>query len=155
MSVVIIGGGHNGLAAAYYLAKAGLAPVVLEQRESVGGGAITDEIHPGFRCPTLTHDTHLHAAIAHDMNLARRGVQRLVSPVDVFAPALNGPPIVLSRDSGITTESLDKHNARDAEAFRRYVATIERIAGALASTLAAPPPDIDRPGIAEIGRAHV
>ena len=51
--VVIIGGGHNGLVAAFYLAKAGLKPLVLERSDHIGGGAITTEISPGFRCPTL------------------------------------------------------------------------------------------------------
>jgi len=54
-TVVIIGGGHNGLTAAFYLATAGLNPLVLEQSDIVGGGAITTEIHPGFRGPALTH----------------------------------------------------------------------------------------------------
>ena len=53
--VVIIGGGHNGLVAAFYLAKAGFAPLVLERREIVGGSAVTEEIHAGFRCPALLH----------------------------------------------------------------------------------------------------
>src|SRR6185503_852700 len=51
--VVIVGGGHNGLVAAFYLAKAGWAPLVLERREILGGVAAIEEIHPGFRCPTI------------------------------------------------------------------------------------------------------
>src|SRR5919204_538793 len=54
-SIVIIGGGHNALVAAFYLAKAGHRPLVLERRDTVGGGAVTEELHPGFRCPTLAH----------------------------------------------------------------------------------------------------
>jgi phytoene dehydrogenase-like protein len=57
--VAIVGGGQNGLVTAFYLAKAGLKPVVLERRDTVGGGAITSELDPGFRCPTLTHSTGL------------------------------------------------------------------------------------------------
>ena len=55
MSVIIVGAGTNGLTTAFYLAKAGLKPLVLERRPVVGGGAITEEIAPGFRCPTLAH----------------------------------------------------------------------------------------------------
>ncbi|MGD0791827.1 MAG: FAD-dependent oxidoreductase, partial [Terriglobales bacterium] len=51
--VIIVGGGHNGLVAAFYLAKAGFKPLVLERRAQVGGAAITEEFHPGFRCSTL------------------------------------------------------------------------------------------------------
>ena len=53
--VIIIGGGHNGLVTAFYLAKAGFKPLVLERRAQVGGAAITDEFHPGFRVSTLAH----------------------------------------------------------------------------------------------------
>ena len=60
--IIIIGGGHNGLVAACYLAKAGLKTLVLERREIVGGGAVTEEIHPGFRCSTLAH-TAVHSLL--------------------------------------------------------------------------------------------
>ena len=53
--IIIVGGGHNGLVAAFYLAKAGFKPLVLERRSQVGGAAITEEFHPGFRCSTLAH----------------------------------------------------------------------------------------------------
>ena len=53
--IIIIGGGHNGLVAAFYLAKAGFKPLVLERRPVVGGAAVTDEIHPGFKYSTLSH----------------------------------------------------------------------------------------------------
>ena len=53
--VVIIGGGHNGLVTAFYLARAGYKPLVLERNAQVGGAAVTDEFHPGFRCSTLAH----------------------------------------------------------------------------------------------------
>ena len=53
--VIIVGGGHNGLVTAFYLAKAGFKPLVLERRAQTGGAAITEEFHPGFRCSTLAH----------------------------------------------------------------------------------------------------
>jgi glycine/D-amino acid oxidase-like deaminating enzyme len=67
--VVIIGGGHNGLVAAFYLAKAGLKPLVLEGSARIGGGAITTEISPGFHCPTLSHEVLIHDQIVTDMEL--------------------------------------------------------------------------------------
>src|SRR5688572_6171551 len=97
--VLIVGGGHNGLVAAFYLAKAGLKPLVLERNATVGGGAITGELHTGFRCPTLTHSTGLlWNDIAHDMDLRRHGVEFLPSDVQVFAPDLDGRALILYND---------------------------------------------------------
>ncbi len=149
-TVVIIGGGHNGLAAAYYLAKAGRKPIVLEARGIVGGGAITGEVHPGFRCPTLTHHTCVHADIARDMDLATHGVEFLTPPVEVFAPGDNGFPIVLSADRLRTRDALRQRSPRDAEAYPTYRSTLARIAGALGGMLTQPPPDIDRPGTGDL-----
>ena len=76
MSVIIIGAGVNGLTTAFYLARAGLKPLVLERRAVVGGGAITEEIAPGFRCPTLAHAIGpLRPSIVRDMRLGARGVE--------------------------------------------------------------------------------
>lgn len=143
---VIIGGGHNGLAAAYYLAKAGIKPIVLEARGAIGGGAVTGEIHPGFRCPTLTHRTCLHADIVRDMNLAGHGVEFVAPSVELFAPDIDGRPVVLSADPARTAEGLRLRSAKDSDAFAAYRATLGRIAGAVAGLLTQPPPDIDRPG---------
>ncbi|HWP54654.1 MAG TPA: FAD-dependent oxidoreductase, partial [Pyrinomonadaceae bacterium] len=56
-NIIIIGGGHNGLVAAFYLAKAGLKPIVLERRSMIGGACVTEEFHPGFRCSSLAGST--------------------------------------------------------------------------------------------------
>ncbi|HVQ14722.1 MAG TPA: FAD-dependent oxidoreductase, partial [Vicinamibacterales bacterium] len=69
--VIVIGGGHNALAAAFYLAKAGRRPLVLEKQPHVGGGAVTSEIHPGFRCPRFSHEILIDDRIGRDLNLAR------------------------------------------------------------------------------------
>jgi phytoene dehydrogenase-like protein len=67
--VIIVGGGHNGLVTAFYLAKAGFKPLVLERRAQVGGAAITEEFHPGFRCSTLAHNRSLRRCRArHALN---------------------------------------------------------------------------------------
>src|SRR5207253_5552388 len=76
--IVIIGGGHNGLVTAFYLAKAGFKPLVLERREQVGGAAITDEFHPGFKVSTLAHAVGpLRSDIVRDMQLERYGLHML------------------------------------------------------------------------------
>ena len=133
---IIIGGGHNGLSAAFYLAKAGLKPLVLEARDEVGGGAITSELPPGFRCPTLSHRTLVWSDIVGEMDLARHGLELLQSSVEVCALAGDGSAMVLP-------------NGADRP-YARYRRTIEQLAFVLASLLSSPPPDIDRPGASDL-----
>src|ERR1700758_5777717 len=89
--VVIVGGGHNGLITAFYLAKGGFKPVVLERREMVGGGAVTEEFHPGFRASTLAHTLGpLRADIARDMKLDKFDLQIFRPDPRVFSPSRDG-----------------------------------------------------------------
>jgi phytoene dehydrogenase-like protein len=144
--VVIVGGGHNGLAAAFYLAKAGLKPLVIERRDIVGGGAITSELHPGFRCPTLTHSTGLlWNDVARDMDLARHGVEFLASDAQVFAPGLDGRALVLYNDIRRSAESIRAYSARDAEAYPAYRTAVSRISSVISSIFGITPPRIDGP----------
>ena len=86
--VVIIGGGHNGLITAFYLAKAGYKPLVLERRPQAGGAAITQEFHPGFHCSTLAHSAGpLRPDVVRDMQLEKHGL-KLISP-DVATVSLS------------------------------------------------------------------
>ena len=85
--IIIIGGGHNGLVAACYLAKAGLKTLVLERREIVGGAAVTEEIHPGFRCSTLSHSAApFSSQVVKDLGLNRYGLEFITPAAKVFAP---------------------------------------------------------------------
>lgn len=143
--VVVIGGGHNGLAAAFYLAKAGLKPVVLEARDMVGGGAVTSELHPGFKCPMLSHHTSLSTDVSRDMDLARQGLEFLRPAVKTFAPDLDGPALVVYEDERRTVEALRRLNPKDAEAYPAYRAATEQLAKVVASVLTSPAPSIDGP----------
>jgi phytoene dehydrogenase-like protein len=148
---VIIGGGHNGLVAAFYLAKAGLQPLLLERRDTVGGGAITTELAPGFRVPTLTHSTGLlWDDIAREMELARHGVQFLPSEAQVFAPGLDGRALVLYNDVRRSVDSIRTFSARDAEAYPAYRASMTRVSSVVASLFAMTPPSIDKPSMSEL-----
>ncbi|OFW14706.1 MAG: hypothetical protein A3F70_19300 [Acidobacteria bacterium RIFCSPLOWO2_12_FULL_67_14] len=144
-SVIIIGGGHNGLTAAFYLGRAGFKPIVLERRDSVGGGAITGELHPGFKCPTLSHHAAIWSGIAADMRLEQRGVSYLRPPVEVYAASADGAPAVVYADNVRAGDGLRSASVKDAEAYPRYRAALTGICGVLASILTSPPPDIDRP----------
>ena len=89
--VIIVGGGHNGLVTAFYLAKAGFKPLVLERRTQPGGGAITEEFHPGFRCSTLAHSAGpLRPEIVRDMQLEQQGLKIIVPDVAVTALSPDG-----------------------------------------------------------------
>jgi phytoene dehydrogenase-like protein len=148
--VIIVGGGHNGLVAAFYLAKAGLKPLVLERRDTVGGGAITSELHPGFRCPTLSHHLLLWAGIARDMQLDRYGLEVLQPHAHVFAPALDGRALTLYEDARRSAESIRPFSAKDADAYPGYRTAVERVTGVLASLFASVPPRIDQPGARDL-----
>src|SRR5918999_2603997 len=144
--IVIIGGGHNALTSAFYLAKAGLKPLVLERRDTVGGGAITGELHPGFRCPTLTHSTGLlWKSVASDMQLTRHGVEFLKSDAQVFAPGLDGRALTLYNDVRHSSESIRAFSAKDAAAYADYREAMTRISAVIASALTITPPSIDSP----------
>src|SRR5438093_6984544 len=97
--IIIIGAGHNGLVTAFYLAKAGFKPLVLERRSQPGGSALTEEICPGFRCSTLAHSAGpLRPEIVNDMALGRHGLKMIQAPVTVFAPLPDGGGLTLSDD---------------------------------------------------------
>src|SRR5713101_3271437 len=94
--VVIIGGGHNGLVTAFYLAKAGFKPLVLERRPQAGGAAITEEFHPGFRCSTLAHAAGpIRPEIVSDMQLERHGLKLIKPEVGVTALSPDGRALAL------------------------------------------------------------
>ena len=143
-NVIIIGAGHNGLVAAFYLAKRGLKPLVLETRDEVGGGAITGEIHRGFVGPTLSHECRLHQDIVRDMQLERHGLELLRADAHVCALSVDGPPLVLNHTVR-TSDGVRGASAKDTDAYLAFRAAMTRMASVLAPLFAAAPPDIDAP----------
>jgi phytoene dehydrogenase-like protein len=148
--IVIIGGGHNALVAAFYLAKAGLKPLVCERADHLGGGAVTGEIHPGFHCPTLSHEILLHQRIVRDMDLSRHGLEWIGQEVEVCSLAPDAAPLVLHHDDRRSADSLQGAGAKDAAAHAAYRSAIRGIASVLGTLLESLPPDIDRPDAADL-----
>ncbi len=147
--VVVVGGGHNGLVTAAYLARAGRRVLVLEKRSAVGGPVTTEEIAPGFRGPTAASVCGLlRPQIIRELNLASRGVQFI--PVDPEVVALgDGRALRIWQDARKTQKELALTSARDAEAYPRFVDFLRRFAGALDPLLAMTPPNLTSPSLGE------
>jgi len=149
--IVILGGGHNALVTAFYLAKKGLKPLVLERREVVGGAAVTEEFHPGFRCSTLAHAGGPPlSAILKDMQLARHGLEKLESPVRIFAPTWEGRALTLYTDTQRSVAEIQNFSAKDAASYSEFAASLARVSEIIAQLLPLTPPVIEKPSKEDI-----
>jgi len=144
--VVLIGGGHNALITAFYLAKGGFKPLVLERREMVGGGAITEEFRPGFRASTLAHTLGpLRADIASDLQLAQFDCEILSPDPRVFAPTPDGRALLFYNDVAKTAAAIANFSAKDASKYAQFAASLEATAGFFTQLTSITPPAIDKP----------
>jgi len=144
--VVIIGAGHNGLITAFYLAKAGFKPLVLERRTQAGGCAITNEFHPGFRCSTLAHATGpVRAEVVSDMNLAAHGLKTYVPDVRVLSLSPDGHHLVLYSDTGHTQQEIAKYSTKEAAKYAGFQKALATIVSVLDHLMRVTPPDIEEP----------
>jgi phytoene dehydrogenase-like protein len=139
--VIIVGGGHNGLVAAFYLARAGFKPLVLERRDIVGGACVTEEFAPGYHASTGAYVlAMLRPAIWRDLELERRGI--VVSPA---GPSLNvmpdGTSLLLGDDPHQAMDAVAHHSAKDAIALGEFEAELGRLAQVLLPTIDLPAPD--------------
>jgi phytoene dehydrogenase-like protein len=144
--VVVIGGGHNGLVTAFYLAKAGYKPLVLERAAQVGGAAVTDEFHPGFRCSTLSHSAGpIRPDIVRDMQLEKYGLKMITPEVCVTALSPDGRALSLYRDAARSAQEIAKFSEKDATKYQEFEKSLGKIGKVIAEALATTPPDIDHP----------
>jgi phytoene dehydrogenase-like protein len=144
--VVLIGGGHNALITAFYLAKGGFKPLVLERREMVGGGAITEEFHPGFRASTLAHTLGpLRADIARDLQLDNFDCEILYPDPRVFAPTPDGQALLFYNDVAKTAAEIARISAKDSAKYAQFATSLEKTAGFFAHLSSITPPAIDKP----------
>ena len=143
---LLIGAGHNGLVTAFYLAKAGLKPLVLERRSRVGGLAADEEIAPGVFAPGVAHALGpLRPSIVRDMRLRERGIEFVEPDPSVVALGEHGARISFHRDVARTQQSIRVVSGRDAERYPEFAATLLRLAPVLNELLEMTPPDVDHP----------
>ena len=144
--IVIIGGGHNGLVAAFYLARAGFKPLVIERREQVGGSAITDEFHPGFRCSTLAHTAGpIRPEIVRDLQLEKHGLRLITPLVGVTALSPDGRALSLYQDADQSAREIAAFSPKDAVKYSGFQESLGKMGKVIAEALATTPPDIDHP----------
>lgn len=150
---IIIGAGHNGLVCAFYLARAGLKVVLFERRAVVGGAAVTEEFHPGFRNSVASYTVSLlQPKVIRDMRLAERGYRVIERPISNFLPLPEGRYLKLGGGIAATQAEFAKFSAADAAALPAYYAALERVADVLRSLALKPPPDAGG-GVGELVRA--
>jgi phytoene dehydrogenase-like protein len=151
MRTVIIGAGHNALTAAFYLAKGGRKPLVLERRHVVGGCATSEEFAPGFRSATLAHTIGpLRPSIVTDMQLERRGVRFVRPDPRIVAPSGDGRALVFSTDPARTAEAIRPFSAKDAAKYADFCGALSRAGAFLAPLVDMTPPSIDAPSKSEL-----
>ena len=143
--VVIIGGGHNGLVCAFYLARAGLKVTVLERRGVVGGAAVTEEFHPGFRNSTASYTVSLlNPKVIADMDLAGHGLKIVHRRAANFLPLNERDYLIVGE--GRTQSEVAKFSARDAERLGDYGDRLEAIADVLRDLVLKTPPNVEMGG---------
>lgn len=150
---VIIGGGHNGLVCAFYLARKGHSVAVLERRGVVGGAAVTEEFHPGFRNSVASYTVSLlNPTVIKDMQLAQHGLQIVERQVPNFMPLENGEYLQASYDLAQMQREAAKFSSRDAEQLPHYFAALDVSADQLRETLLRTPPNVQG-GLGDVVKA--
>ena len=151
---VIVGAGHNGLACAAYLAGAGMSVCVLERRDIVGGAAVTEEFHPGFRNSTASYTVSLLAPqVIEELHLAAQGLTIVKRSLANFLPLSDTAFLKVGGGVTATQAEVAKFSARDAQRLPAYYAMLSRVADVLRALLHVTPPNIGAHRGGRIGMA--
>jgi len=145
---IIIGGGHNGLVTACYLARAKWKVLVLERRYIVGGACVTEETFPGFKVSTAAYVNSLfRPEIIRELRLADYGFASVERNPSSFSPFKDGRHLFLGPDEAMNVREIAKFSKKDAENYPKYEKMLERVAAFIEPMLTMTPPNILRPGI--------
>jgi phytoene dehydrogenase-like protein len=141
LDAIVVGAGHNGLTCACYLARAGLKVKVLERRSRVGGAAVTEEFHPGFRNSVAAYTVSLlQPAVIRELRLAEHGLRVVERPVANFLPFEGG--YLMAGGGADTQAQVARFSRRDAERLPDYWATVGRVADVLRELVLRCPPNV-------------
>jgi phytoene dehydrogenase-like protein len=149
---IVIGGGHNGLTAAAYLARAGLSTLVLERREIVGGCCVTEEIAPGCKASTAAYiASMLRPEVIRDLKLAEHGLRMVPCDPAIQVAFPDGRVVPWWTERERAVEEFRKHSPRDAETFVRVDDQLKKLARYLQPFFLEPPPEVDTKTMAGLG----
>jgi phytoene dehydrogenase-like protein len=138
--VVVVGGGHNGLVAAAYLARAGARTLVLEQRHIVGGAAVTEEPWPGFKLSTFSYSAGLlRPQIISDLKLTRFGYKTIILDPEMFVPLPDGRAVTLWADDNRSVKEIAQFSTHDARVYPKYCQYWNEVVGLLDPLLLSAP----------------
>src|SRR5215831_7984799 len=139
---LIIGGGHNGLVCAAYLAATGLRVIVLERRAIVGGAAVTEEFHPGFRNSVASYTVSLlNPKVIRDLRLVENGLEIVNRPYGNFMPLPDGNYLRTGNGLEETQAQFRRFSSHDAERLPDYYAMLDRGADLIRDLLLQSPPN--------------
>jgi phytoene dehydrogenase-like protein len=147
---IVIGAGHNGLTTAAYLARGGMRVCVLERRDIVGGAAVTEEFHPGYRNSIFSYVVSLlRPEVVRDLDLERYGYEPVLLEHSLYLDTA-GDYLLLSGEEGHNREQFAKFSATDYDAYLAFEASVERVGDILAKQWLREPPKLGMDGIGDI-----